>query len=80
MKQEAQRTHDIPESNTTYMNELRDEITTGRYSRARAKIAPSTKMKTKASSVFTMYRKLIAGLCITATRELPPKFCRRGRL
>lgn len=58
-----------------YMNELMNNMSLGRFSRANVKLAPSTKSKTKATSIFAMYKKLMPGLVAVFAGREPSELC-----
>lgn len=54
-------------NNSYYMDDLINNISLGRFSRANVNIAPSTKIKMKAKIIFPMYTKLITGFAVLST-------------
>ena len=51
-------------NNSYYMDDLINNISLGRFSRANVNIAPSTKIKMKAKIIFPMYTELITGFAV----------------
>ena len=54
-------------NNSYYMDDLINNISLGRFSRANVNIAPSTKIKMKAKIIFPMYTELITGFAVLST-------------